>query len=501
MCVYDCEEMSRESEFKRLRARQVGRLMRFHREEFSVNGKVAQLTQNGLLELMSEIDPVYIGYSHTTVVRWESGTTRPTRERLEVFGRALNLSRAEVDGLIDLAGLEPRHQYYSESDMQVATNVIATHRGIPSSSVATPAGDLVVESPGFASQAIRYFLSRFAFPGVVIAGMGYFLQSVGWSADWMLTLYVSLVIGLVLAHYFLRRRRSNSPRDFLFLSLFVLLSAPLMQMHGTRMDSYGFYSLEGLESTPIPFAMALGVNLLIALAAGLIFDFMHRRFYASFSGNPYLQAAIVAFSPIVFVYAFGVVFGNNVGFWIYLLEVLAVLGGVLMALLLLQDERVKVSDRVKWLSIQLTIAIALVLTVMALMGLMVVYWDPSLQSVPDHNLMRSWENDFAALGYPASEFDDRARAGVVWAVLTALIYLVSVVGGSLLVALCRKDTGDPQDPATVAAPVPTSTRSSRSTDEPRTDVRYRPGWLAGHRILHPMRISAGMNRIDTGYPT
>ena len=475
--------------------------MRLHREEFSATGGAGQLTQSGLLDLMSRIDPAYIGYKHSTVVRWESGATRPTRDRLEVFGQALNLSRAEVDGLIDLAGLEHRYEYYPESDVQLTANVTAAHRGIPSRSAATSAKGLSAKSTGFAFQALRYCLSRFALPGVVIAGMGYFLQSVGWSADWTLTLYVSLVIGLVLSHYFLRRRRSNSPRDLLFLSLFVLLSAPLMQMHGTRMDSYGFYSLKGLESTPIPFAMALGVNLLIALAAGLIFDFLHRRLYASFSGNPYLQAAIVAFSPIVFVYAFGVVFGNNVGFWIYLLEVLAVLGGVLMALLLLQDERVKVSDRVKWLSIQLTIAIALVLTVMALMGLMVVYWDPSLQSVPDHNLMRSWENDFAALGYPASEFDDRARAGVVWAVLTALIYLVSIVGGSLLVSLCRKDTGNPHDAAMVAAPVPTSARSSSSTDDSRTDVRYRPGWLAGHRILQPVRSSAGMNRIDTGYAT
>ena len=43
-------------------------------------------------------------YSHATVLRWESGGTRPTLQRLKVFGKALSLSRTEVAGLILLAG-------------------------------------------------------------------------------------------------------------------------------------------------------------------------------------------------------------------------------------------------------------------------------------------------------------------------------------------------------------------------------------------------------------
>ena len=46
-------------------------------------------------------------YSHATVSRWESGSTRPTLQRLKVFGKALDLSRTEVAGLILLAGLAP----------------------------------------------------------------------------------------------------------------------------------------------------------------------------------------------------------------------------------------------------------------------------------------------------------------------------------------------------------------------------------------------------------
>ena len=57
---------------------------------------------------MGEVDDVYeTRYSHGTVSRWESGSTRPSVDRLRVFGKALNLSETEVAGLILLAGLAP----------------------------------------------------------------------------------------------------------------------------------------------------------------------------------------------------------------------------------------------------------------------------------------------------------------------------------------------------------------------------------------------------------
>ena len=46
-------------------------------------------------------------YSHATVSRWESGGTLPTLQRLKVFGKALDLSRTDVAGLVLLAGLSP----------------------------------------------------------------------------------------------------------------------------------------------------------------------------------------------------------------------------------------------------------------------------------------------------------------------------------------------------------------------------------------------------------
>ncbi len=72
--------------------------MRSYRESFSPGGGRRRLTQEALLERMGSVDSDYAErYSHATVSRWESGGTRPTLQRLKVFGRALDLSRTEVD--------------------------------------------------------------------------------------------------------------------------------------------------------------------------------------------------------------------------------------------------------------------------------------------------------------------------------------------------------------------------------------------------------------------
>ena len=83
-------------------------LMQAYRRAYSGNGKSKRLSQEGLLLLMGEADSRYLdSYDRSTVARWSSGDIGPNRERLEVFGIALDLSPAEIEGLIRLADLEP----------------------------------------------------------------------------------------------------------------------------------------------------------------------------------------------------------------------------------------------------------------------------------------------------------------------------------------------------------------------------------------------------------
>ena len=106
---------------RRLRPKQVGMLMQAYRHAYGPEGKKSRLSQEGLLKLMGQVDPMYLErYNHSTVARWESGATRPTKERLEVFGQALNLSAAEVQGMIWLAGL---HDHAESPCAPMSTNL------------------------------------------------------------------------------------------------------------------------------------------------------------------------------------------------------------------------------------------------------------------------------------------------------------------------------------------------------------------------------------------
>ena len=73
-----------ERDTQRTRALQVGMLMRAYRESFPLPAGGRGLTQDELLRRMATVDGDYAQrYSHTTVSRWESGATRPSKERLE----------------------------------------------------------------------------------------------------------------------------------------------------------------------------------------------------------------------------------------------------------------------------------------------------------------------------------------------------------------------------------------------------------------------------------
>lgn len=102
---------SRRTPAQQAAATQVGLLLKHYRETFDAGNGRRGISQRELLCRMADADPQYEGrLSHTTVSRWESGGTAPTRKRLLTCGRALNLSEEEIAGLIRLAGLDPELQ-------------------------------------------------------------------------------------------------------------------------------------------------------------------------------------------------------------------------------------------------------------------------------------------------------------------------------------------------------------------------------------------------------
>ena len=448
--------MGLEREGRRLRAAQVGMLMRAYRESFTRPDGRKGLTQEELLGRMADVDGQYgERYSHSTVSRWESGATRPTRQRLEAFGKALELSSVEVEGLITLAGLGGRDrsgalQRGSSTDISDVDIADGSADALANFGAAGPQTENRLTAAWNLSESIRFCLSRFLLPGLCVAGGGYALSSLGWTADWIMTFFIAIVIGLVLTQGFLRMRKGDQLREFFFVSLFFLLSTPLLQIPLIRMDNYGFYTISDFAGTPIPCLLALMVNLTLALVAGLMFDFLWKWQYSrnvSERRAPQ-RAAWVALLPLVFVYCCIMVI-SNVGSWIHLTVVLPVLGVVFITLLVLRDPVVTPRERDLRFLLWAVVTAIIVLSALGGAAILTLYLAPSSLPQPDHNLLYSWDIDFAALGYTQDELTERLHLGFIWVALSNFVYIVVVIGGNLIVAIYRRGSGCGAQPTVV----------------------------------------------------
>ena len=169
----------------------------------------------------------------------------------------------------------------------------------------------------------------------------------------------------------------------------------------------------------------------------------------------------------------------------------------MMALLVLRDREVTISEWDRRFLLQSAMGITLALTVLGGAVIVVFYLNPVMISPAKHTtLFYSKTIDFNALGYPESDIVARYLVSSTWSSVTTLAYMTIVLGGSLMATIYRLGSGGQvrpdEAPAPAVAPAPAKRRSKR----PRVDARYRPGWLAGRRILQPVRSSAGILPID-----
>ena len=435
-------ESMAERDVQRSRATQVGFVMRSYRESFFAGDGRRGLTQEALLERMGSVDSEYAErYSHATVSRWESGGTRPTLQRLQVFGKALNLSRAEVAGLILLAGLA--HDFQSawrlvtSSDRGEAVDDSTTLDRMSVSDGAYGEG-----SPSLPRNIIRFVLLRVLPLGIFIV-VGYALSVYGWNSAWMPAAYVVVATAIVLAQGLFMPDRDAGLREFYWVSLFFLLTTPLLQFAPIRMDHYNFYAIGNLAGTHVPYMLALLFNLLIASAAGLMFQLQWKRQYTGDIGgrSALRRAASVALPPVVFVYAFVAVL-TNISVSVQLAVLLPVLGIFFTTLLVLRDPEFNPSERDRVFLLSTMSVLAMVSSTVGIAAILAIFLSPDLPSVlPDHNLLTSWEINFAELGFTREEALDRLNLGYLWHAIWVFAYMVFVGGGRVLVGIYRIDAG------------------------------------------------------------
>ena len=433
---------------QRARAAQVGLLMRSYRESFSLGGGRRGLTQEALLERMGAVDGDYAErYSHATVSRWESGGTRPTLQRLRVFGKALALSRTEVAGLILLAGLATDFRAAlgqvtgSDSDGAIGHAATPDPRSDPYVAAGTEATK-IESTTSILRTAILFWFLRVLPLGMCIVG-GYVLSFYGWNNSWMPTAYVAFAIGIVLVQGFLLPERSAPFREFFWVSLFFLLTTPLLQFASTRVDHYNFHTIGNLAGTQMPYMLALLLNLVIAAAAGLMFQLLWKRQYSGGSdGSSALRrAAGVALPPVISVYAVVVVI-TNISVSIQLAVLMPLLGAVFATLLVLRDPAFNPRERDRMFLLSTASVLTMISATLWIVAMMAIYLSPDLPRVlPDHNLLRSWEIDFAELGLSREEALDGLSLGYMWHAIWVFAFMFFVVGGRLIVSIYRIDGG------------------------------------------------------------
>ncbi len=483
--------MTNDHETRRLRNKQLGMLMRAYRHAHTREGTNRRLSQSGLLDLMGQVDPEYLNrHDHSTVARWESGARPPTRERLLVFGRALDLAPAEIDGLLLLADLD------ADSAMQptIYEQAVAYEEPVLADVPERPALESAGAAPGASPvrHALRYAMSRFVLPGVCVSLAGYFIATLGWNSSVVLAVYLGVALCAMLAYGFWRLRRSDDVADLLFVTVFFLLSIHLLRAPVTRLDIYGLYNLGGLAGTSIPFTLSLIINLLVGTVAGLMFILLRRWQYSDPSDrkNVYSRAAWAVVPPIAFVYTFILVF-SNVGIWIFGLILLTLSAGAFIMLMVLRDADLSIGEWDRKFLLCTTVAVVIVLSVISLATILLAWMQPA--SYPDgQGLFYPSGLDFEALGYSPDEFGTRSTLSIIWVFLATFAYMAIAIAGKLIVTIYKLDGGSSSMAAPAAAVVPSDAiLMQRARRSPRLYLRHWDGLLS---VLEILRLRGGRIR-------
>lgn len=351
-------------------------------------------------------------YDCEDLSRWENGEGPIPSEFLSDFCNALEIAPSELSRMKSLAGYATEGEEHQHEPDQVMPLLKSMGKKVAPPAVYASLGGL--------------FLTLLQFDGSVLL-MAY-----------------ALGLYIFLAGMFIWRWRKSDDMgelvgELFFVTVIAILSTGLVIGVIIRMDNYNLHSLSAFEDLPFAFMVVILINILLAAVAWLIFVLLRERLYTVYRSRigAYLRAVGTTLPPILFVYVVSIPL-NNPGGWIGNAVNFGILFGAVTVILACGDPDVKISEwERKWGHV-MAIEIIVVLCVIGVAGLVVTYLDPSiaLASAPN-NLLLPAPLDFAALGYPESEFEGRYKVGLIWMFLTITAFLATVAG-SYLVTTVRK---------------------------------------------------------------
>ena len=421
----------------------LGRLIRSYRDDVRRNGR--RLTQEGLLDLMVERGEEFAAdLDRSNISRWESGARLAPREFLVAFGRALKMAEPEMDRMLTLAG------YESLGDEEGRAAILAVAQSIESQveSLQREVRGLVDSTAVSgnsmdAAAVVKSALWRMAPAGIYALVVGFILNALGQDGTLALLAYALVAFAIVIGQWVLRRMKPDGDRsehdhivDLFFISLFFTSNSSVLIGALTKADHFGFYTIEAFTNTPMPFLFATLTHLVLSLVASVMFSVLWRRQDGSEgSGSTFSRAVWITLPPILFAYASIVVF-TNLGVWMSFMVIYGILFGTFTTIVALNDPGMSLGDVDFFL--KAAIVVITLLTAFGVIAVLVAYLEPSVMvTVSEFRFVPLRPISAVELGYTPEQGVQFLRIGSVWMSLANIVYLVTVVGGYLLVTIRR----------------------------------------------------------------
>ena len=435
--------MMLDPEHRRLRAILVGRLIRSYRNDVRINGK--RLSQDGLLYLMVERGEEFAAdLDRSSVSRWESGARLAPRGFLVAFGRSLNVPKPEMDRMLSLAGYESLGDEEGRAAMLAAAQSIESQVQSLQSEVrslidSASRPDPPVDAYGVAKDALR----RMAPPGVYALVVGFILNALGLDGTLALLTYVLVALAIVIGQAVLRWLKPDRVRsehdhivDLFFISLFFTTNASLLIGTLTKADHFGFYTFEAFRNTAMPFLATILAHLALSLAASVLFSVLWIRQYGSEErGGAFSRAVWITLPPLLLAYASIMVF-TNLGAWMYFMVVFGILFGAFTTIVALNEPGMALRN-VDFV-FKAAIVVITLLVSFGVVATLVTYLDPGIAiTASELRIIPLKEISAEELGYTPDQGVEFLRLGTLWMSLANILYLVTVVGGYLLVTIGR----------------------------------------------------------------
>ena len=228
----------------------------------------------------------------------------------------------------------------------------------------------------------------------------------------------------------------------LLVTLLVMLNLPVIFTGATGMDQYGFFTLAPVAEPPLLLVLSVALSLGAAGAGYITYRLLRRRkdWYFGNRYGAFHRGALLFGVPVAIAFTppFLLAGYNEKP------AILAIAGLVATTLCLtaaLNEEETRLDPGMVRLWFITCVSFILVFVVLSISAMLVMYF---IEQVPSKgNFFWAWHIDWTSLGYPAEEFDQRHRNGLLAFTLAGCCYMTVALGGSLLGGIlgCARKNG------------------------------------------------------------